>query len=306
MTTRAIGATRSSISMTTPIWTCPGRRARVNSDCPGDPTGACCDEVTGSCSEDVTEADCTASGFRYGGDGSTCATIDPPCEAPAIEVYLNEIFASHAGTDDQEFIELIGTPDGSLANIMVLVVEGDGAGSGNLDRAWDLSGNLIPADGYFVLGVDAVVNTDYNIGTDNAIENGTETFYLLDATDVSAVTALLGTDLDTDDDGVYDAGLEISGLGTILDVVAMVDGGYGSGDQIYDGATAIGPDGTFFPAGIFRDADYPGDWCDSFLDYDDDANLAQPRTPGEMNVDCPAIATGVRAAMRRPARAPRT
>ncbi len=46
------------------------------------PTGACCDDATGSCSEGITQAACEGAGSRYGGDGSTCATIDPPCLTP--------------------------------------------------------------------------------------------------------------------------------------------------------------------------------------------------------------------------------
>lgn len=42
-------------------------------------TGACCDESTGLCAENLTEADCSAPDERYGGDGSTCATLNPPC-----------------------------------------------------------------------------------------------------------------------------------------------------------------------------------------------------------------------------------
>jgi hypothetical protein len=42
-------------------------------------TGACCDETTGVCTENVRLDDCPAPVDRYGGDGSTCATIDPPC-----------------------------------------------------------------------------------------------------------------------------------------------------------------------------------------------------------------------------------
>lgn len=46
------------------------------------PTGACCDDLTGNCTNGVTEATCDGSGFRYGGDGSSCASIDPPCTGP--------------------------------------------------------------------------------------------------------------------------------------------------------------------------------------------------------------------------------
>ena len=40
---------------------------------------------------------------------------------------LNEIYSSHTSTDDQEFVEIHGIPGGPLTNVMLLVVEGDGA-----------------------------------------------------------------------------------------------------------------------------------------------------------------------------------
>ncbi|MCH7595517.1 MAG: PQQ-dependent sugar dehydrogenase [Planctomycetes bacterium] len=46
-------------------------------------TGACCDDLTGICTDSRTSDACTGDGFRYGGDDSTCATIDPPCAGPA-------------------------------------------------------------------------------------------------------------------------------------------------------------------------------------------------------------------------------
>jgi hypothetical protein len=178
-------------------------------------------------------------------------------------------------------IELLGS--GSLDNIMVLIVEGDGAGAGTLDRAYNLTGNSIGGSGYFVLGTtDGGATVDFSIGANNAIENGTETFYLLDAASPAAVTALVATDLDADNDGTYDA-TTIASLGTILDIVAMTDGNVG--DLVYDSAPTRGPDGSgFFPAGIFRTGNYPGDWCNAaFLDFDDVANLNVPRTPGAAN-----------------------
>ena len=42
-------------------------------------TGACCDDATEICSQGLTQAACEDVGARYGGDESTCATIDPPC-----------------------------------------------------------------------------------------------------------------------------------------------------------------------------------------------------------------------------------
>jgi hypothetical protein len=204
------------------------------------------------------------------------------------DVHFNEIYASHSGTDDREFIELIGTPSESLNNIMVLIVEGEGPVAGTIDQAWDLTGFSVPLDGYFVLGDTAVTTWDYDLGASNNIENGTQTFYLLNATSPATVLALVGTDLDADDDGIYDAGMEISTLGTILETVGMVDDDYPSFDVLYDSPTTIGPDGSYFPAGIWRDEDYPGDWCRNyFLDFDATANTTWPRTPGTGNLECP-------------------
>ncbi len=37
----------------------------------------------GACTDDETQSDCEGDGRRYGGDGSDCATIDPPCIPPS-------------------------------------------------------------------------------------------------------------------------------------------------------------------------------------------------------------------------------
>ena len=198
---------------------------------------------------------------------------------------LNEIYASHTGTDDQEFVEIKGTGGASLDGMMLLVIEGDGASAGTLDRAFDLTGMTMPLDGYFVAGNTAVANLDFDFGTSNVLENGTETFYLISTNDVPAIVSLLGTNVDGDADLVTDIAL-MAGV-SILDVVAMVDSGFGSTDFVYDGAQALGPDsGGFFPAGIFRGSDAPNGWCvDTFLDF----NLGPDRTPGAANIVCPPV-----------------
>jgi hypothetical protein len=198
-------------------------------------------------------------------------------------VHLNEIYCSHAGADDQEFIELFGRAGYSLDFHMVLIVEGDGLVAGTLDRAWVLTGTSMPSDKYFVLGDTAVANVDFEIGLDNQLENGTQSIYLVDAIDqagVDAILAFVGQDVDPDKDGVT----EILSLSKVLDGVGMVDDGMPGGDVIYDGLPIVGPDETFFPAGIFRDGDFNRGWEKSlFLDFDDDANFFMPRTPGTKN-----------------------
>lgn len=42
--------------------------------------GACCDDATNTCVEDALPGDCERDGFRFGGAGSTCDTLDPPCD----------------------------------------------------------------------------------------------------------------------------------------------------------------------------------------------------------------------------------
>lgn len=116
------------------------------------------------------------------------------------QIFLNEIYASHSGVDDQEYFELKGPMGASLDNHMILIVEGDGLNQGTLDRAIDLSGTSIPTSTFFVAGVSAVTPNDLVIGTDNIIENGTQTYYLVDAGSPSGVTTingLVGTDVRT-------------------------------------------------------------------------------------------------------------
>lgn len=201
------------------------------------------------------------------------------------QVELNEIYASHAGTDTEEFIELEGTPNLPLTDYVVLIVEGEGPtpNNGTLDRAWDLSTFTMPADGFFVLG-NTAVGPDLDIGASNAIENGSETIYLVkanNATDRATLIGLVGTNIDPDLDLIT----TIPTLATIVDVIGMSDGG--ADTLIYDGAAVLGPDsGGFFPAGIFRGNDAKNEWCTHFLDFDNVANANLPRTPGAANVLC--------------------
>lgn len=231
------------------------------------------------------------------------------------QVQLNEIYASHSGTDYYEFIELKGTPGTSLDNYLVLVVEGEGSATnqGTLDRAWDLTTYSIPASGYFVLGdTNLALGTvptppDFDIGSNDRIENGTETFYLINAnsaTNAATITGMLGSDRDPDGDFATDI-VTVPGI-TVIEVMAIVDCEYyfiaspAILDHVFDSpSSVIGADGVcnptpppaggFFPAGAFRGLDYPNAWCpDEYPDFNEIANLTQPRTPGSANSVCPS------------------
>lgn len=214
--------------------------------------------------------------------------------AQAQNLNFNEAYVSMTGTDSFEFIELIGTPNMSLDDIVVITIDGDGLAGGKIDRVWDLTGLTVPADGYFVMGnIASVANVDYDIangphttgGAANNIENGTQTFYLLrvpsalDRADLAG--PLFDSDLDPDGDFITSIGMSPANF-EILENIALLREPIGPDDFVYDCANALGPDGTFLPAGFFRPGDYPNDWCgDGWLDFNNPGGPDQ--TPGTAN-----------------------
>src|SRR5690606_11855389 len=91
------------------------------------------------------------------------------------------------------------------------------------------------------------------------------------------ITALLGSNVDSDLDLVSD----LANF-SITDAAGLVDGGYSDVvDNTYDNAVTNGPDGTFFPAGIFRAGDAPGKWSTTYLDFNAPGGLDQ--TPKAQN-----------------------
>jgi hypothetical protein len=212
------------------------------------------------------------------GDG-----IGDACDGMLGILNFNEIYDSHLGFDNREFIELIGPPGTVLDGYMVLVVDGDG-GITILDQAFDLTGNVIPADGYFVLGNPGVANVDY-VFPDNSLENGTQTYYIVRTMAPGVLVGLVSSSVA----GLSPLTTTIPCLvESILETVGMYDGG--PVDRVYDQADANthGPDPVtgFRPAGIYRGGDFPNPWCGSTLDFDPGANLSEPRTPGTSNSAC--------------------
>jgi predicted extracellular nuclease len=167
------------------------------------------------------------------------------------EPVINEFSASTAG-DDVEYVELLAEPGADLSAYRVLEIEGDGATTppyGVVDEV--ISFGAPDADGRALASLAV-----------NALENGTMSLLL-----VHGFAGALGNDLDTNNDGV----LELPAGVTLVDAIAVTDGGVG--DLAYGGVTLTpGYDGlAFAPGGASRipdgtDTDTTGDWVRNDFD----------------------------------------
>ncbi len=192
-------------------------------------------------------------------------------------VLINEVLASHTGTDNTEFVELYGDPGGDLDDLSLIVVEGDNiASQGQIDRRLDFApDDRLGSNRFFLVGNPAGLATNYGVTPNVTIgndffENSTHTLAL-------AETASVGP-----------AGSFVTGTEVVLDAVALSDGG--AGDVAFFGAPVIGPDGPFFPAGARRvtdgvDTDTAADWVIA------DFNLGPANTPTGGDTPPPPPAT---------------
>lgn len=215
-------------------------------------TGACC--TGGSNCSELTPAQCAAiSGAVFVGLGSTCTPGLCPVSFPGVKI--NEIRIDMPGTDTNEYIELTGPPGTSL-NGLTLFIIGDGTGgSGVIERAINLAGQTIPADGYFLIAGDNNTfgaTADLNLGvTQDMIENSDNLTFML----VAGFTGASGNDLDTNNDGV----LDVTPWTTEIDRVCVIESIHPpapTGDQEWyyftDPSQVVGPDGTFVPGHVYR------------------------------------------------------
>lgn len=172
-------------------------------------------------------------------------------------VIISEYRSDQGGADNSEYFELMGTPGESLDGYAYLVI-GDGAGgSGTLEAVVDLTGNLIPADGYFLAGEATFENgiggvfegITLDLETNINFENSDNTTHVL----VTGFTGANGDDLDSDDDGV----LDLTPWSTVENSFRVIETTDGSGEFNYDvdgNGESVGPDGNFVPAHVYRDA----------------------------------------------------
>lgn len=168
--------------------------------------------------------------------------------APA-DPKLNEWVANHTGSDTDEFVEVFGDPATDYSAYTILEIEGDGSGAGVVDGVFPVG--TTDGAGFWATAFFA-----------NGLENGTITLLL-----VEGFTGALGNDLDTDNDGTFDA----TPWSRVVDSVAVSDGG--STDRAYSPAVlAAFYDGQpFAPGGASRipdgeDTDAAADWVRNDFD----------------------------------------
>lgn len=221
---------------------------RMSAICAGDTDGS--DVFDPSAEWDGFATDTTS------GLGSHTANCDDP--QPTV---LNEVLASTTGTD-VEFIELYGEPGASLAGLSLIYVESNnGASLGAIDFRYDFAGtDAIGVNGFFLLGTTTSLQSVYGVTPNinivtNSLENSSATVALVETSSLSGTT--------------------VSGSETVLDSVGITDA---TASAFFFGAPVVGPDGSFFPAGVRRitdgvDTDTAADWVIS------DFNLGPANTP---------------------------
>ncbi|MGB0331654.1 MAG: hypothetical protein ACPGPE_07525 [Planctomycetota bacterium] len=196
-------------------------------------------------------------------------------------VYINEIRIDQPGGDSDEYVELLGLAGDVLDGLTYLVIGDGSGGSGVVEAAIDLAGQVIPSDSTLLIAESSFSLGTADYTTTLNFENSDNVTHLL----VIGFTGAVGDDLDTDDDGTLDATPWL----VALDAISLVESP-GSGDQYYassiftpnGSAVDVGPDGNFVPGHVYR--------CNtSFQDVRIGTFSLSPfvdDTPGQLNATC--------------------
>ncbi len=219
--------------------------ASFGTDCVADPTGACCD-IADDC-EIHTLADCVSLDGEYMGDGTDCTDCFQPDD-----VLFNETRLNQPGSDDDEYVEIVGDAGTSLDGLTLIVIgDGSSTGFGVVEEVVLLDGLAITASGRFLIGEPTLTLATPDLAIALNFESSDQTTHML----VSDFTGLLADDLDTDDDGI----LDIEPWTAIADCVAFIGEDVAAGDHVYCD-TQVGPDGIYTPGQAYRCPDGVGDW----------------------------------------------
>lgn len=125
--------------------------------------------------------------------------------------FINEFVFDHNGADVNEFVEVMGDPNGDYSAFTLLQIEGDDDGTGRIDSIHPLQ--TTDANGFWSTGYLSSI-----------LENGTLTLVV-----VEGFRGRVGDDIDTDDDQVIDTPHWVR----LVDAVGIWDGD--DGDLLYAG-----------------------------------------------------------------------
>ncbi|MSR43737.1 MAG: hypothetical protein EXS15_00020 [Phycisphaerales bacterium] len=195
----------------------------------------------------------------------------------AITIRISEIRIDQPGTDNDEYIEIEGTPGASL-NGYTYVVIGDNNTTGAVDLAGSiesitpLDGAVIPADGLLLIGKATMViaTPDFVVpATAMNFENSDNVTHFL----VAGFTGLLNGDVDVGNDCILDAAAPWA---SVIDSVALT----GLDTTCVYSTSIVGPDVTHTTAHAFR-CFSAGTWSMGAYDH-----LAGGDSPGTQNRAC--------------------
>lgn len=204
------------------------------------------------------------------------AGLLPGAAWPPLSVALNEVRTDQPGTDNDEFVELVGPPDLSLDGYFLVVI-GDGEGlSGCIEEIVDLSGHAVGVDGCFLVAQPQMTTAAPDLVTPLELENSDNLTLLL----VHGFAGWLEQDLDLDDDG----SLDLAPWTMLLDAVSMVESVSmpPSGTEWWY-ASPIGPGGNGDPPFLIRRCSSDGQWSVGPNDPGQGVD-----TPGTPNAPCVA------------------
>lgn len=124
------------------------------------------------------------------GVGVICAT------AASAQIVINEVVYDSEGTDTMTWVELFGPGGQSLDGYTLVGVNGNGGADYQII---DLTGNSIPADGYFVIAEDAAIPNADIVTSNVDYQNSPDSIQLRDAlggvVDAVAYGTFGGTDI---------------------------------------------------------------------------------------------------------------
>jgi len=187
--------------------------------------------------------------------------VTPALAATGDPVLINEVLASHTGSDNTEYIELYGIPGTLLDGLSLIVVESSSISTvGQFDERIDFGpGDVLGSNGFYLVGNATGLDANYGVTPDMDIDPNLENDNL--TVGLVETSSIIGS--------------SVSGSEVVHDAVALQDP---AGGTFFFGAPVIGPDGSYFPAGARRvtdgvDTDTAADWVIS------DFSLGSDNTP---------------------------